>query len=125
MIRVFILATMALALSVFSPGSLRAEGSYVAFMAPGAGPLMEVYVTLPAPARCARIASWRNGASGHERHPSAQAVSVVIAETGGRCGKPLLTRTFLVAHKRGYGLMEIFYVTKGGRLIFSELIEIE
>jgi hypothetical protein len=125
MIRIATLALSTLALFGLSILPLRAEGSYAAFMAPGAGPLMEVYVTLPPPARCARIASWRDGPSGHERHPSAQAVSVVVAGTGGRCGKRLLTKTFLMAHRRGYGLLEIFYVTTGGRLIFSELIEIE
>ncbi|MEM8878751.1 MAG: hypothetical protein AAGD23_12905 [Pseudomonadota bacterium] len=102
-----------------------AEGSFAAFMAPGAGPLIEVYAVIPPPARCSRIASWREGASGHERHPHAQAVSLVVTASGGRCGSGLISKTFLLAHKRGYGLLEIFYVTPGGRLIFSEIIDIE
>lgn len=117
-----------LALCLFvvpQPDMARAEGSFAAFMAPGAGPLIEVYAVIPPPARCARIASWREGASGHEHHPGAQAVSLVITATGGRCGSPLISKTFLLSHKRGYGLLEIFYVSPGGGLIFSELIEIE
>lgn len=110
---------------LLTAGPVRAEGSFAAFMAPGAGPLIEVYAVIPAPARCARISSWREGASGHQRHPLAQPVSLVVTASGGRCGAGLMSKTFLLTHRRGYGLIEIFYVTPGGGLIFSELIEIE
>jgi hypothetical protein len=125
MIRIWLFVLLLGAFDALAASPVRAEGSFAAFMAPGAGPLVEVYAVIPPPARCSRIASWRDGASGHERHPNAQAVSLVITATGGRCGRDLISKTFLLSHKQGYGLLEIFYVTPGGRLIFSELIEIE
>ena len=89
------------------------------------GPFVQVYAGITSPANCAHISGRKNGApAGRAVHPDAKPVTVIVALSGGKCGKRNLTYGFQTSVPRGKSLIQLFFVTPGGKLLKNETISI-
>ena len=88
------------------------------------GSLVQVYAGIRSPANCARITGKRNGApAGRAVHHDAKPVTIIVAMSGGQCGKRNLTYGFQTATS-GKSLIQLFFVSTSGKLLKNEKISI-
>ena len=91
----------------------------------GLGSFVQVYAGITAPANCAHITGRRNGApAGRAVHPDAKAVTIIVAMSGGACGKRNLTYGFQTSVPQHKSLLQLFFVTPNGKLLKNEKISI-
>lgn len=90
----------------------------------GMGNLVRVTAGIASPANCARITGKRNGApAGRAVHRDAKPVTIIVAMSGGQCGKRALRYTFQTPVS-GKSLIQLFFVSTSGKLLKNEKISI-
>lgn len=88
-------------------------------------PIVRVYAGIASPANCAHITGKRNGAPGGQSvHRDAKPVTITVAMSGGQCGKKALRYGFQTTVSGGKTMLQLFFVSSGGKLLKKELIAI-
>ncbi|MCB1482581.1 MAG: hypothetical protein KDJ55_11560 [Rhodobiaceae bacterium] len=116
-------ASLASAATIITPLSASAETGSSA-RETGFGSSIRVTAGIASPANCARITGKRNGAPGGRAvHRDAKPVTIIVAMSGGQCGKRSLHYTFQTS-AGGKSLIQLFFVSTSGKLLKNEKISI-